>query len=235
MNDPLQNTLRSLIQSGWESNPAMHRIIHDYAKYHAVLVIVGGLFTLILMSLSLDFWIKFKEMPKTGQFKWIFEKKVYFSFGLLAGITALLMGFIVAANATNALNPLHGFSLLIDSFTLSSDRTQLHSAYNSWIQSNSSVIPTLIEQHIHQRVVFHATKAIVCSILMVAFAVLSTRLWSTLIQRRSVCKIRWKLQEKTSFAAGMTTDCLSLLMMVIVIANLQGAVAPITLTLFLAE
>lgn len=231
MNSQLQNTLRSLIQSGWQANPAMHKIIDDYAKYHATLVIAGGLFIAILISLSVIFWIKFKKIPKTGKFKWTFEKKVHFSFGFLSGIVALLMALIIAANATNVFNPLHGFSLLIDSLNTSSYNAQLHHAYTDWIQSGSNTPPTHIEQHIHRRVMFHTTKAIVCGILMIVFAALSIRLWSTLLKRRSASKTKWRLKEKTFFVAGIATVALSLLMTIIVIANLQGAVAPITLTL----
>ncbi|WP_330484380.1 hypothetical protein [Tumidithrix elongata] len=209
----------------------MHKIISDYAKYHAALVIAGGLFTLILISLSVFFWIKFKKIPKTGKFKWIFEKKVYFSFGLLSGIVALCMTLIVAANATNAFNPLHGFSLLIDDLTPSSYSVQLHHAYNDWIQSGSSTLPTLIEQHIHRRVIFHTTKAIVCGILIIVFTALSIPLWRTLIKKPNASETKWRLKEKTFFVAGIATVALSLLMMIIVVANLQGAIAPIALTL----
>ncbi len=232
MDDQLQNMLRSLIQSGWQSNPAMHKIINDYAKYHATLVIAGGLFTLILISLSVVFWAKFKEISNPDKFfKFLFKKKVYFSFGLLSSIVALFMVLVVAANATNAFNPLYGFSLLVDSLTPSTYSTPLRHAYSDWIQSGSSTPPILIRQHIHQRVMFHTTKAVVCSILMIIFTALSIRLWSFLIKRRNASKKKWRPKEKTFLAAGIATVVLSLLMMIIVVANLQGAVAPITLTL----
>lgn len=237
MNNQLQNTLRSLIQSGWQSNPAMHKIIDDYAEYHAALVIAGGLFTMILISLSVVFGIKFKKIPRTGKFKWTFAKKVYFSFGLLSSIVALFMALLVAVNATTAFNPLPGFSLLIDDLTPSIYKAKLHHAYNTWIQSGSITPPTLIEQHIHRRVTFHFTKAIVCGILLIVFTVLNIRLWSTLITERiiterNVSETKWRLKERIFFVAGMGTIALSLLMMIIVVANLQGAFAPITLTLF---
>ncbi|PZO46346.1 MAG: hypothetical protein DCF15_20420 [Phormidesmis priestleyi] len=211
----------------------MRRIINDYAEYHAAIVIAGGLFTLILVLFSIVFWIKLKETSKTGKFKWTFEEKVYFSFGLLSSTVALLMAFIVAVNATNAVDPIHGFSLLIDSLTPSSSSAQLHHVYNDWIQSGSKTPPTLIKQHIHRRVVFHTTKAIICSTLTIVFMGLSLHLWSTLIRRRKASKTIWKLKEKTFLVTGMATVAFSLLMTIAVVANLQGAVAPITLTLLL--
>lgn len=232
MNNQLQNTLRSLIKSGWQSNLAMHKIINDYAEYHTVLVITGGLFTLILISLGVVFGIKFKKISETGQSKWIFAKKVYFSFGFLSGIAALFMALLVAVNATTAFNPLPGFSLLIDELIPSIHRLQLHHAYNTWLQSGSITPPTLIEQHIQRRVAFHSTKAIVCAILLIVFTVLNIRLWSTLITKCHARETKWRLKEKIFFVVGMGTIALSLLMMIIVIANLQGAFAPITLTLF---
>jgi hypothetical protein len=231
LNDQLQNTLRTLIRSGWQSNPAMHKIINDYAKYHTAFVIAGGLFTLILMSLSVVCWAKFSKIPQTGRFKWRFEKNVYFSFGLLNSTVALLMAFIVVVNATTAFDPLHGFLILIDELTPSSQGAQLHRAYSDWIHSGSSNIPDFIEQHLRRRVIFHTTKAIVCGIMLIIFTTFSIRIWSTLIKGRNASDIKWRLREKVLFVAGIATITLSLLMMIIVVANLQGAVAPITLTL----
>lgn len=233
-NDNLQNTLNKLLQSGSQSNSAMNTLISDYTKYHVVLVVMGGFLVLIFILLSLFFWAQFRRIPKTDKHKWTFEKKVYASFGALSIVVGLLIALIVAVNATNVLNPLHGFSLLVDSLGAPKTGTQmdkLYLAFNTWVQSGSANIPSLIQSKIHERLAFHTTKAIVCGVLLVVFVAFSARIWSTLIKKSRVRESKWRLKERTLLISGIATITLSLLLMVIVVANMQGAFAPITLTL----
>ncbi|WP_377520338.1 hypothetical protein [Priestia megaterium] len=108
----LRLTLSEMVKSG-SSSPALDLLIQDYTKYHAIFVIIGGLLVLTFIYLSLIFWSQFKRTSKIDTFKWGFEKKVYFYFGILSSFVALLMLLIVVANVTNVLHPMHGFSLLI--------------------------------------------------------------------------------------------------------------------------
>jgi hypothetical protein len=233
--DYLQSTLSRLIQSGSRSNPAMNTLINDYIKYHVVLVIAGGFLVLIFILLSLFFGTQFKRTPQAAKHKWTFEKKIYFSLGALSTVVGLLMALIVVANVTNVLNPQHGFSLLIDSLRTPEVGTQmdkLYQAFNTWVQSGSTNIPSLIQRKIHERMAFHTTRAIVCGVLLVVFVALSTRIWSTLIKKSRVRESKWGLKERALLVTGAVTIAFSLLLMVIVVANMQGAFAPITLTLF---
>ena len=233
-NENLQSALNKLIQSGSQSNPAMNTLINDYTRYHIVLVVVGGFLVLIFILLSIFFWTQFRRTPKADKHKWTFEKKVYASFGALSAVVGLLIALIVAANTTNVLNPQHGFSLLVDSLGTPKAGTQmdkLYQAFNTWIQSGSANIPPLIQRKIHERLAFHTTKAIVCGVLLVVFVAFSIRIWSTLIKKSQVRESKRGLKERVLLVAGTSTITLSLLLMVIVVANMQGAFAPITLTL----
>ncbi|NEW08984.1 hypothetical protein GK047_23605 [Paenibacillus sp. SYP-B3998] len=232
MNDELQRTLSEILESGSQSNPAVNVLISDYAKYHAVLVIVGGCLVLLFALLSIIFWTKFKRSPKISKLKWGFERKAYFSFGLLSSSVALLMILIVVANLTNVLNPLHGFSLLNVSFKISNGATykdELRYAFNEWIQSGNENIPSILQEKINKRIEFHTTKAIVCGILLILFVGLSVYIWNALVKRAKSNDSKWRFKEKAYFVFGIATVVLSLLMMVIVVANMQGAFAPITL------
>jgi heme/copper-type cytochrome/quinol oxidase subunit 2 len=234
LNDNLQATLNKMIQSGSRSNPAMNTLINDYTKYHVVLVVAGGFLVVIFVLLSIFFWTQWRRVPKTDKRKWTFEKKTYFSFGALSAVVGLLIALIVAVNATNALDPQHGFSLLVDSLGAPKAGTQmdkLYQAFNTWVESGSTNIPPIIQRKIDERIAFHTTKAIVSGILLVVFVVLSTCIWSTLIKRSRVREAQWRLKERTLLVSGVATVTLSLLLMVIVVANMQGAFAPITLTL----
>jgi hypothetical protein len=234
MNDNLQATLNKQLQSGSRSNPAMNALINDYAKYHVVLVVAGGLLVVSFVLLSIFFWAQWRRVPKTDRRNWTFEKKTYFSLGALSAAMGLLIALIVAANATNVVDSRHGFSLLVDSLGTPKAGTQmdrLHQAFNAWIQSGSPSIPSIVQRKAHERIAFHTTRAAVGGILLVVFVVLSTRIWSTLVKRSRVREAKWRLQERALLIAGVATVTLSLLLMVIVVANMQGAFAPLTLTL----
>lgn len=232
--DHLQSTLSKLIQSGSRSHPAMNILLNDYTRYHVVLVVEGAFLVLVFLLLSLFFWTQFKRIPQTAKHKWTFEKKTYFSLGALSTVVGLLMALIVAANASNVLNPQHGFSLLIDSLGTPKAGTQTdkrYQAFNAWIQSGCANIPSLIQREIQERMAFHSTRVIVCGVLLIVFVALSTRIWSTLIKKSQVRESKWGLKERALLISGAATIILSLLLMVMVVANMQGAIAPITLTM----
>jgi hypothetical protein len=234
VNDNLQATLNKVIQSGSRSNPVINILINDYTKYHVVLVVAGGLLVVMLVLLGIFFWTQWKRVPKIDTRKWTFEKKTYFAFGALSTVVGLLIAFIVAVNATNVLDPQHGFSLLVDALGTPKAGTQTdkrYQAFNTWVQSGSTNIPSIVQTKIHERTAFHTTKAMVCGILLVVFVVLSTRIWSTLVKRSRVREAKWRLKESALLVSGVATVTLSLLLMVMVVANMQGAFAPITLTL----
>ena len=233
-NGNLQRTLSKLLQSGSRSNPAMNTLLNDYTKYHVVLVVEGGFLVLIFLLLSLFFWTQLKRTPQAAQHTWTFEKKVYASFGALSIGVGLLIALLVAVNATTVLDPQHGFSLLIDSLGTPKAGTQmdkLYQAFNTWVQSGSTNMPSLIQSKIHERMAFHTTRVIVCSVLLVVFVALSTRIWRTLIKKSRVRESKWGLKETALLVSGAATITLSLLLMVMVIANMQGAFAPLALTL----
>lgn len=233
-NGNLQRTLSKLIQSGSRSNPAMNILLDDYTRHHAVLVVVGGFLVLIFLLLSFFFWTQFKRTPEEAAHKWTFEKKTYFSLGALSIVVGLLMALIVAVNATTVLNPLPGFSALVDSLGTPKAGTQmdkLYQAFNIWLQSGSIHIPSLIQSKIDERLAWQRPKAIVSGVLLVVFVALSTRIWSTLIKKSRIRESKWGLKERALLVSGTVTITLSLLLMVIAVANMQGAFAPLALTL----
>jgi len=68
-------------------------------------------------------------------------------------------------------------------------------------------------------------------VLLVVFGVLSTGLWRTLLKKSQVRESTWGLKERALLIFGAATITFSLLLVVIFVANIQGAFAPITLTL----
>jgi cytochrome bd-type quinol oxidase subunit 2 len=230
----LQTTLNNLLQSGTRSNPALNNLLSDYTKYHVVLLVVGGLFTLILVTLSVLFWARYKRAPKTDTRKWTFEKKTYFSFGLLTTIVGLFMVLIVVANAGTVLNPRQGFSGIVDELGTSqagTHKAELYQSFNTWLQSGSTQVPSLIQSKISDRLGWQQPKAIICSVLLAIFVVVSIRIWGTLIRQSKVRQMKRKLKEKSLLFSGVVAVAVCLLLMLMVIGNTQGTFAPMSLTM----
>ncbi len=231
--DNLQNTLYSLMQSNSHSNHAYNTLLHDYIKYHAVLVIEGGIFALLLIVLSMYFWRRFKRTQKAETRNWTFEKKAYFCFGLVGTIVALLMLLIVAVNLGTVLNPQEVFAQVIQYLGIPQAGTQKaahYQAINTWVQSGSAHMSPVLQNEMRDRLSWQRPKAIVCSILLVVFAIFTTRLWRKLINSRA-SESRWRLKEKVLIIMGVITVPVTLLLMIMALANTQASFAPITLTL----
>lgn len=233
-NNNLQNTLNQLLHSGSRSNPAMNVLINDYITYHLVLVVVGGFFVLIFLLLSLFLWIQWKRTSKVAPRTWTAEKKIYFFLGAVSAIAGLLIALIVTVNATTVANPQPGFSSLIDSLGTPKAGTQMdtrYQAFNTWLQSDRAHMPSLIQSMVDERLAWQRPKAVVSGVLLVVFAALSTGLWRTLLKKSQRHESTWGLKERALLVSGVATITFSLLLIVIVVANMQGAVAPLTLTL----
>ncbi|MBE9009980.1 hypothetical protein IQ250_07150 [Pseudanabaenaceae cyanobacterium LEGE 13415] len=231
--NPLQDTLYSLVKSGSHSNFAYNTLLYDYITYHAALVIEGGIFALLLIVLGVYFWRRFKRMRKAETCNWTFEKKAYFCFGLVSTIVALFMLLIVAVNLSTVLNPQEGFVQVIQDLGTPQAGTQKaahYQAVNTWVQSGSAHMPPVLQNEVRDRLSWQRPKAIVCSILLVVFAVSTTRLWPELIHSRS-SKSLWSLKEKALLTTGVIAVPMTLLLMIMALANTQASIAPITLTL----
>jgi hypothetical protein len=144
------------------------------------------------------------------------------------------MALHITANASVTFDPLPGVLALNDSFVTPGNsvyRNQLGQTFIAWIKSGSGTIPPFIEQQLQNRIALQATKALEFGILLVVCVVLSVLLWSALIKKGRESGSKWRLKEMLFFVSGIAMVALALLAMTIVLANVQGALAPITLTL----
>ncbi|OUC16491.1 MAG: hypothetical protein B0A82_01055 [Alkalinema sp. CACIAM 70d] len=219
--------------SGAGSNLAYNTLLNDYIKYHAVFFIEGSIFTILLAVLSVHFWWRFKKLRDIEARNWTFEKKVYFCFGLLSTIVALGMLVIVLANLSSLFNPQEGFAQLIPDLSTQKvgiQKAVLYQAVNTWVQSGSAPIPTVLQNEVQNRLLWQRPKAIVCSLFLAIFAMFTAYLWQELISLRASNSI-WRLKEKALLTMGIIALPVTLLLMVMALANTQASFAPITLTL----
>jgi hypothetical protein len=235
VDDTLQETLRKLMRSGTESNPALNVLLADYTKYHVVLVVVGGLFLLGLILLSVFFWTRFRSAPRTDVRRWTFEKKTYFSFGILSVVVAMFLALVVAANVSTVMNPRQGFSGSISMLRTGPPGTptdDLHQAVDAWLQSGSADTPSVVQDQIDERLAWQRPKAIICSVLLVVFVILSALIWRALIRTSRDGAAKGRLKKVSLLLLGVVTVLACLLLMLMVMGNTQGSIAPISLTLF---
>ena len=234
MNNSLKVTLNNLIESGSTSNPALNRLISDYVQYHTVLVIIGGLFSFAFMLLGVFCWKMLKSTARAKGPSPIFETKIYYYFTVLSGISGLFMTLIVAANVSNILTPRQGFAGTISAHgkpRIGSQTDQRYRAFNTWLQTQTTDMPSLIQKKIDRRLEWQRPKAVICTVLLMVFASLSAYIWRALIKRSRLRDITWKLKDATLFGAGLLSFTACLPLMVMVIGNTQSFIAPITLTL----
>ena len=234
VNDTLQQTVQTLIQSGTTSNPVLNRLISDYSNYHLGLVIVGGLFLFGLVWLNLFLWERFKKASKANTRKWTFEHKTYFHLGVFSVLISLLMAFVVIVNTSTVLEARQEFSLAIATLKppqVSTKRQERYQSFNTWLQSSSLQMPSLIQNKIDNRLAWQRPKAIICSILLVGFMIFSARVWQTLIRRSHVQNAKWNLKERALFVSGLATSLSCPLLMLMVVTNAEASFAPIVFTL----
>ncbi len=235
MDSTLQETLREMLRSGTESNPALNMLMDDYTTYHVVLVIIGTLFLLGLILLAVLFWTRFRGAPKADTGKWTFEKKTYFFFGVLSVLVGLFLALVVAANVSTVVNPRPGFAGSISMLGTPKAGTQtddLYRSVNAWLQSGSPDTPSVVQSRIDDRLAWQRPKAIVTSVLLLVFLALSALIWRTLIRKSRDHAARWRLKEAALLLLGVATVLACLLLMLMVMGNTQGSIAPISLTLF---
>jgi uncharacterized membrane protein YsdA (DUF1294 family) len=232
LNTDLQQVLREH-ESTWQSNPAMKQLIDDYAKYHWVLVSLGGLLTVGLAVLSAIVWRRFGRTKRVQTGKWPTEKKLYFSLGVLSSFVGLGMALLVVVNAATALKPLPGFAMLPSrADTQQSQQSAFDASVIDWVKSGRGDVPAVVKDRVDARLEWQQPKAIVTGVLFVLFAGFAFLLSQRLIRRTKAVGSGWRVRERTLFVAELFTVPFALLMMVMFVANTQAAIAPLTISVF---
>ena len=198
----------------FSTSPAYDRLLIDDRNYHIVFLVVGGLFTFLLLLLSVFSWVRFKQAGRRT-----FERRTYFSFGTASLVLSLFMAVVYWANVTSVVNPRQ---------TLSG--TTFSRIGQTWLRSGRARISPALQQAIDQRLSWQRPKAIICSILLVAFVALTVFLWRTLIRRSAAGEPFRKSSRRLMLGAGVLSAASCLLLMLMVIGNTEGAFAPLSLT-----
>jgi hypothetical protein len=228
LNEELQDAIQQH-EATWKSNNAMKTLIGDYVKAHSVVVAVGGAMTIGLVLVSIVLWIRFRRIPRVETRKWGFEKRIHFAFGVLSTVVGLLMGLVVTVNALTVANPLPGF--MLSGAHPTPNTAAVDTAVIGWIKSGNGPMPTIVQQKIDDRLDWQVPKAIVCSLLLFLLVLVIGKLWGLLVQG-SRPDAQLTTNRGRLVAAELFAVSLGALMMMMVLGNVQGAIAPISITVF---
>jgi hypothetical protein len=99
-----------------------------------------------------------------------------------------------------------------------------------WLQSGRAQLSPLLQHAIDERLAWQRPKAVITSILLVAFVTLTVLLWRTLIRQSVTGRPFRKLSRRLMLCAGVLSAISCLLLMLMVIGNTEGALAPLFLT-----
>lgn len=235
MDEPdLATTLRTLLASGTETNPALESLVRDYARFHLTLVAVGATILLGVGTLALFTGQRFLTSPRRNGRWWSFERWTYLVFSAGSLVLGLGLTLVVVANLLNALDPRQGFAGTVDmlgSPRPGSSRAVLHQAFTAWLQSGRSPRPALVQAHIDDRLAWQRPKAAVTSLLFVTVVGLALRAWRTLVRQSRDRVGRWSGRDRATLGAGVGLVLAALVLMLMVLGNTQASVAPLTMVL----
>lgn len=218
MDDRLQTTLDDLLRSGTESNPALNALLADYVRYHAAFIVVAGLFLLGFVALTVFAWRGFRTAERATA-----QRRTYLGFIIVSVLVGLMLALLIAANLSSVLDPRQGFAGAIGLLNAPRPQTvDLQQAFNSWLQSGATEVPAIVQAAIDERLAWQAPKAIICTVLLAAFVALCFFCWRAFLRKPRAVPL----------LAGLVTAFVCLILMLMVIGNTQGAVAPLALTLF---
>lgn len=229
----LKSNLNILLQPGATNSPALNSMLSDYKNYHIVLIITGSLFLLIFARLSILFWIRYKRLRKIDKCR--FERDSMFFFGSVTMFCGFFMALTILANTGTVMYPQVGFAGAVSSMCASQTvkgNAEIHTAFNEWLLSGTTPLPTIIQKKVEARLAWQQPKALICSALLAISTILSTRIWVKLIRQSRLREVEHVAYRKALLFSGFVTVAFCLLLMLMVIGNTQAALAPLSLTLF---
>ncbi|XVU22946.1 hypothetical protein ACQPZJ_37605 [Actinoplanes sp. CA-054009] len=191
----------------FSTSPAYDRVLADDRNYHIVFLVVGGLFMVLLLLLSAFSWARGRRASRGT-----FERRTFFAFGAASLILGLFMVVVFWANVTSVADP---------------RRTLAGTAFSpvgeDWLRSGDARLSPPLRQAIDDRLAWQRPKAVICAVLLIALVALTVFLWRRLIRTGGPVR-------RSTLGAGLVSAASCVLLMVMVIGNAQGALAPLTLT-----
>lgn len=232
MKKTLQDLLQELTQASDTNNPAYKFLLNDYAKYHYVMVVLGGASVIALTFFAgYQFRLLRKSESLSANLRTVIGK-AYLYLGAFTAFLAVVLGLIVIGNLGNALNPKLGFQNSLEMLgtpIAGSKSALLQDSFTKWVQSERPSAPAYINQIVAERLSWQIPKAIISFLLLALCIYISKRVWSSLVNSPNSHNRR---RTYVQFYLGILLSLISTLLLVLAIANTQGSIAPVALSLF---
>ena len=232
MLNPLRELLLELLQDANSRNPAYEFLLNDYSKYHFVMVILGGISAVALTFFAgYQFRLLLKDRSLLSNLK-ATTGKVNLYLGTFTGFLALALWLIVIGNLGNAINPKSGFRNSLEMLgtpVAGSKSALLQKTFTEWIKSEKSSRPAYINNLIDERLSWQIPKAVICILLLALLVYISKRVWATLVNKPFLLS---KRRTCALFSLGILLSLICSLLLAMAIANTQGSIAPMALSLF---
>lgn len=232
MKNTLQDLLQELIHASNSNNPAYKFLLNDYAKYHYVMVVLGGA-SVIALTFFAGYQFRLLRTSRgiSANLKTISEK-VYLYLGTFTAFLSVVLGLIVIGNLGNALNPKLGFKNSLEMLgtpTEGSKSALLQDSFTEWVHSEKRTAPAYINQIVDERLSWQMPKAITSFLLLALLIYISKRVWGSLVNNSNPLSKRGRYVQ---FSLGILLSLICTLLLVMAIANTQGSIAPVALSLF---
>jgi hypothetical protein len=236
MDETLRTTLRELLRRGAEPNPVLDALVRDYQRFHLVLALVGGLFLVLLLVAAALLWRGWQRARAQRDPARRFERRAYAALALLATVCSLMLGVVVAANASTAISPRQGFIgsvALLGSPAPGTRDAAVQASVLEWLDGGDPAqVPPSLQRRIDDRLAWQRPKAVVVSALLVVVAGAGLLAWRALVRRSRASGGRTSARDVPLLLAGWTSTAVCLLLVLMVMGNTQGSIAPLSLTLF---
>ena len=194
------------------TSPAYDQLLIADRNFHIVELVVGGLFTVVLLLFSAYSWKRF-----LGARRRTFERRTCLSFGATSLILGLFLAVVFWGNVTSVVNPRE--TLAGSTFSPVGE---------AWLRSGSTRLSPLLQHAIDERLAWQRPEAVIVSVLLVAFVALTVFLWRTLIRRSTTGEPN--RTHRVLLCAGIPSAVSCVVLMLMVIGNAEGAIVPLFLT-----
>lgn len=228
--EPLRQTLQNLLHAEVSGNVAFDHLMLDYSNYHGIFLLLGTPIALIIGLAAFLSWRKVillrgQELRRT-------ERRMNALLGLFSTVTALFLGLVLVGNASNVLNPRHGFTSLVETLPPAqkgSALAQVRHAFDVWLSSGSALLPETVREHVQERLSWQQPKAILCGLILVVLTALTMKFWNQTVKTNTQPHAA-ATSSRTRIFLVLAIPVLHLLALMF-IANTQAAFAPITITM----
>lgn len=232
--DGLRGSLRELLDSGAD-NAALDRLLADYARYHLVLVVVGGLFAAAVAGLAVFCGRRYAAARRQRDAVAAFERRTYLGFGLLALAVVLFLGVVLAGNVSNVRDPRRGFLGALGLLGVSrpgSARARLHESFEGWLHAGGGPLPSPVRHAVADRLSWQQPKALVCIVLLGVSVTLAGYAWRSLVRGTRPRGAETPRRRPVLLLVALSAVPVCLLLMLMVLGNTQASLAPLAITLF---